>query len=823
MVARCGAGIVIMLAFFGPQAPAHAQGAAGLGGPYAGSAAPVLVNLRTLHVHPASPRVSLPFRHPRGQGELDRAKRAAQGLAPGAVTAPSSTAVSSSLLQSFNGISSNETSCFCAPPDGAIAASPSYVIGAVNTAFKIWNPQGGLVGPAIELSALFSVNPACLTSSDFFGALSDPFVEYDKAAGRFIVGAVSFDALSYDSAICIAVTVTGDPTGTWAIYAFHVDGTAPTLFDFPHLGVGSDALYVTGNLFPNGANFSGVRVYAFNKAQMYADQVATWQYQEIPVGSLGTFDTFSPAREVGVAKTMYFTAAENCTICSMSRIAVWKWSDPFGANAFSQTGTIAIQPYAQPPNAVQPGSTTTIDTNDTRVLGSQWYQGTIYAVHTIGANPGGGTVPAVQWFQLANLDGGLAVVQQGMLASPGRDRYFPNLTMDSSGDMGLVYAYSSATDDPGVWYTGRLASDSLGTLEAEAPLKAGETAIAATDTTANTARYGDYAGTSLAPDGCTIWQLEEYAQSGATWGTWVAAYHVNGCGSSQPAGVLSFTPSTGQTLTAGSPSSALTAQLVNSQGNTISAASPISVGLSSSSSAGSFATSTAGPWTSTLSLTIPQGGSTTPPFYYEDTKAGSPSLTASAAGYTSATQHETVNAAILATIMVSPSPASVPAGGKQTFTASGADQFGNPVSVSNAGWGVSPAGLGTLSPASGASTTLTAGKPTANTNGTVTAFVGSVTGSAPVTVTAVPAPTSLTAAPGRRKITLTWSESASGVTFNVYRGTRAGGELLLKTGITSIGYTDSVVSRVRYFYYVKAVNTYGALSGASNEVSAVAT
>jgi hypothetical protein len=339
---RFGAGVAIVLVFFGPQTSGRAQSAVSTAVPGAAmTAAPVLVNLSTLRAHAASQHSTLPFRHPQGQAGLDRAKGASrQPAASTTATAP----LSASLAQSFNGISSNETACFCSPPDGAIAASPSYVIGAVNTAFKIWNPQGGLVGPAFELSALFSVNSTCLSTSDIFGALSDPFVEYDKASGRFILGAISFDILTYDSAICIAVTLSGNPTGTWAIYAFHVDASTSTLFDFPHLGIGSDALYTTGNLFPNGGNFSGVRVYAFNKAQMYADQVATSQYHDIPASTLGTFDTLSPAREVGVAKTMYFTASENCNTCSMSQIGVWKWTDPFGTNTLNQTGTVGCCP-----------------------------------------------------------------------------------------------------------------------------------------------------------------------------------------------------------------------------------------------------------------------------------------------------------------------------------------------------------------------------------------------------------------------------------------------------------------------------------------------
>ena len=76
------------------------------------------------------------------------------------------------------------------------------------------------------------------------------------------------------------------------------------------------------------------------------------------------------------------------------------------------------------------------------------------------------------------------------------------------------------------------------------------------------------------------------------------------------------------------------------------------VTLSSNSGTGMFATSTAGPWAKTLPLTIPAGQTGSPVFYYEDSTAGSPTLTASAAGITSGSQSETVNPASLSAMTV---------------------------------------------------------------------------------------------------------------------------------------------------------------------------
>lgn len=71
----------------------------------------------------------------------------------------------------------------------------------------------------------------------------------------------------------------------------------------------------------------------------------------------------------------------------------------------------------------------------------------------------------------------------------------------------------------------------------------------------------------------------------------------------------------------------------------------------------------------------------------------------------------------------------------------------------------------------------------------------------------------------QHSVALTWQESATGVTFNVYRGSAAGGEVLYASGVTTLSYTDNVVTNGQtYFYFVTAVGT-GGESGPSNEVS----
>jgi fibronectin type 3 domain-containing protein len=84
------------------------------------------------------------------------------------------------------------------------------------------------------------------------------------------------------------------------------------------------------------------------------------------------------------------------------------------------------------------------------------------------------------------------------------------------------------------------------------------------------------------------------------------------------------------------------------------------------------------------------------------------------------------------------------------------------------------------------------------------------------------APTGLTAAAGNAKVMLNWTAAAAANTYNVYRGTSAGGESAtpIATGIAVLTYTDtSVINNTAYYYKVAGVSSAGT-GPMSNEASA---
>ncbi len=140
----------------------------------------------------------------------------------------------------------------------------------------------------------------------------------------------------------------------------------------------------------------------------------------------------------------------------------------------------------------------------------------------------------------------------------------------------------------------------------------------------------------------------------------------------------------------------------------------------------------------------------------------------------------------------------------------------------------SPSKTPTLVPASTPTPTPTlvpASTPTPTPAATITP---QITAAASPTRTAAPGGTDAPAAPadvvavGRAGvIRLSWSPSSTaGVSYNIYRGTSSGHEVLYRTGVRSLWFNDREVASGRTYYYRVSAQSAAGESALSNEVSA---
>ncbi len=392
------------------------------------------------------------------------------------------------------------------PPDPEIAVGQDHIIAVVNSSLEIYDKTGMSVLGPLDFETFYSVLGQGCTAFPF-----DPNVLYDESADRYIIG-VDGNGSEY----CVAVSQTGDATGAYNFYAFPVD-VSGQFFDYPHAGVGVDAIYVGANMF--GPGFG--RVFAFEKAAMYAGAPAA-----SATHSMGSDDTPQPMNIKGTFPTdglHYIVAGRS----GAGVFELYSWQDPFGADIFTDVATLDLPAahgvtvgFGVP--SPQPGGVS-IGSIDPRPLDFEYRDGFGWTTNLVSCNPGSGSVNCVQW---AQIDVGAATIEQaGVFGSEGDYRIFADLAVDACGNMLVGYTKSTPTTFPGVWVAGRQAADPAGTIQGELEIKAGEVVF-------GESRWGDYSGMTVDPDGVTFWYLGEYSKdvaSSRNWGNYIAGVSFEDC------------------------------------------------------------------------------------------------------------------------------------------------------------------------------------------------------------------------------------------------------------------------------------------------------
>jgi hypothetical protein len=364
---------------------------------------------------------------------------------------------------------------------------------------------------------------ACETYND-----GDPVVQYDKAAGRWVVSqfAVPGGAAGYWQ--CVAVSTSSDATGSWSRYAFKYD----QFNDFPKMAVWPDAYYVSFNMFTN--TFQGSRVCAMDRAKMLAGQPATQQCIQLAA----TYGSTLPADADGpmpAAGTPNFVVAKATNALNLWKFKV-DWATPANT-VLSGPTKLAVASYTSACSGgnciTQPGTSNKLDSLADRLNFRAAYRAdrdSMVISHAVSAGTKRASVAALRWYELRSLNAATPTLfQQGTFGgTDGIHRWMSSIAQDKAGNIALSYSASSGTANvyPSMRLASRAASDAPGSLKDETVLKAGSGSQTGTLT-----RWGDYSQISLDSDDCTLWATNEYMKTSGSfnWNTWIASFKLPGC------------------------------------------------------------------------------------------------------------------------------------------------------------------------------------------------------------------------------------------------------------------------------------------------------
>src|SRR5437868_6212990 len=440
-------------------------------------------------------------------------------------------AAAPALLNSFAGVGngfSGPNGTFAvnsAPPDTNGAVGPNHYVETVNTSFAIFNKSGTPIYGPVPFNQIWSgFGGGCQVNND-----GDPTVVYDGMADRWIISQFSVTTTPY--LMCVAVSTTGDPTGSYYRYSFSY-GTV-NFPDYPKLSVWPDAYYLTVNCFANGSTFAGAGIAALDRSKMLAGQAATQQLFQTSTAYGGLLASTLDGSRLPPAGSPNYLVALGTT----SSLATWKyhvdWTTPSNST-FSGPTSLAVASYSEACGGgtciPQSGTSQRLDSLADRLMYRLAYRNFgDYEALVVNHSVTAGSSTGVRWYELRPAGGNLSIFQQGTYAPDSNYRWMGSIAMDQSGNMGLGFSVSGSSIHPQIHYTGRLATSPAGQMDQ------GEASIidGAGSQTGTLSRWGDYSMMAVDPsDDCTFWYTTEYIPSNGSfnWKTRIASFKFPGCG-----------------------------------------------------------------------------------------------------------------------------------------------------------------------------------------------------------------------------------------------------------------------------------------------------
>lgn len=372
-------------------------------------------------------------------------------------------------------------------------------------------------------------------------------MKFDQLVNRWVIlgrGLHNDGAPGLDLA-CVAVSQGSDPKGPFNLYSFDMGlqqfNIGNYFLDYPKLAVWPDAHYISADVALNSLSgwVSGSLICALNSAAMQSGQTATQVcfYTGPFSGGVAPYYSLLPAELRGNTLPQpgetEFVMAQGIG----SGALLWTFHVDFlntANSTFTGPTTLATGGFTRACGGgsciQQPETSQVLDSVGDRVLQPLVYRN--FGDHeslafSEGYSATGSTTgqTGIQWYELWNQLGTYSVHQNGQVTvNDNNYRWMPSISMDKAGDISVGYSESSGTVYPSLYYSARLASDPLNTMEPEALI------ISGTGSDTITPRWGSYfAMTDDPSDDCTFWFTGEYWPSGSNWATQLASWSFPSC------------------------------------------------------------------------------------------------------------------------------------------------------------------------------------------------------------------------------------------------------------------------------------------------------
>ncbi|MCC6412778.1 MAG: hypothetical protein IT270_14025, partial [Saprospiraceae bacterium] len=398
------------------------------------------------------------------------------------------------------------------PPDNSMAISDEgWIVSIVNSNISFVDENGMVSLSSVSLDEYLEFLD--LTSYYF-----DPKVIYDPVGDRFIMVALNGSSSS-ESKLVVAFSQSQDPNDGWWVYSF--DGNfanANTWFDYPQIGLSTEDLYLTGNLYDNNDVFNQAVIIQLDKELGYVGSNSNlgftyWSNVTNTLGQKiggiqpvsGGYNSYGPG--------IYLISSRTST---GSSISLFNITADNGNIPQLQKYEVNCSSYNIGSDALQPGTSKLLSVNDCRIQSSFYQYPTIYYVHHNEYQNSGYNGIRYGRLNLTNL-----TITSSNFGISGATNSFPVIapfsTTAGSSDVLIGYTRSSSTTYPQL----RALTHDGTTYSSSITVKAGNSAI--TPSSDNVQRWGDYLGISRRRNAtiATTWIYGNYGNND-TYGNWIA-------------------------------------------------------------------------------------------------------------------------------------------------------------------------------------------------------------------------------------------------------------------------------------------------------------
>lgn len=407
---------------------------------------------------------------------------------------------------------------FNRPADGEGSIGPAHFVELINGRFAIYSKTNGALVQSTSDTVFWQNSGISFPGGQ---SVSDPRVVFDPTSQRWFASAIVFDPSTLaGNSFVVAISGSTDPTGPWNGLSLVADTVSSNFADFPTLGMDSDGVYLSANMFPAaGGNPIGSALVSIPKADLlattptatnatffgllsYADYGAVLQPVFNPAGT-------GSARVVAVGSLgIDFAFHSNLVFSTITHAA-----GP-GAARLSAPSSIPVDPYFVTINPPQPDpAADDLDDGDARISAVARQVGNvIYAVHGVEADAllvGDRWTgqAAIRWYKIDASNG--AIIQSGTLSDPVMHYFFPSIAANADGTVVIGCNGCSTNSYIGSYAFVGETSDGVTSFAPARLLKLGRANYKFTEAGAGISRWGDYSATSVDPiDSTRFWTIQ---------------------------------------------------------------------------------------------------------------------------------------------------------------------------------------------------------------------------------------------------------------------------------------------------------------------------